>query len=66
MGSGTMPLDELLKPLAVSPQLLLDLSREMASTFERLCRESEDMFLPTPISEPLMRAGGAADGRGGR
>lgn len=64
MGSGTMVLDEFLKPLAVDPHLLLDLSREMRTTFERLCRDSGDQFLPTPISESIMRAG--ADRRGGR
>ncbi|KAM7198581.1 putative hexokinase [Naviculisporaceae sp. PSN 640] len=64
MGSDKMSIDEFLKPLAVDPHLLLDLSREMTSTFERLCRDSGDQFLPTPISESIMRAG--VDRTGGR
>lgn len=64
MGSGTMAYHEFLKPLAVNSSLLLDLSHDMTTTFERLCKESEDQFLPTPISESIMRAG--AGRRGGR
>ncbi|KAM7218160.1 hypothetical protein V8F06_006451 [Rhypophila decipiens] len=64
MGCGTTVLDGFLKPLAVSPDLLLELTREMTGTFEKLCKESEDQFLPTPISESIMRAG--ASRKGGR
>ncbi|KAK3312399.1 hypothetical protein B0H66DRAFT_397920 [Apodospora peruviana] len=65
MCSGTMTVeDEFLKPLAIDSKLVLELSRDMATTFEKLCKESEDQFLPTPISESIMRAG--AGRKGGR
>ena len=48
-------LDEFLQPLAVGTELLLELSRELAATFRTLSAESLDQFLPTPISESVLR-----------
>ncbi|KAK3900591.1 hypothetical protein C8A05DRAFT_17120 [Staphylotrichum tortipilum] len=46
-------LDAFLQPLAINTHIVLDLSRELASTFRTLSAQSLDQFLPTPISEFL-------------
>ncbi|KAK4134690.1 actin-like ATPase domain-containing protein [Trichocladium antarcticum] len=48
-------LDEFLQPLAASSETLLELSRALAATFVTLSAESVDQFLPTPISESVLR-----------
>ncbi|KAK4189294.1 major facilitator superfamily domain-containing protein [Podospora australis] len=48
-------IDEFLKPLAVDSRTVLELSHELASTFRTLSAESTDQFLPTPISESILR-----------
>ncbi|KAK4151092.1 hypothetical protein C8A00DRAFT_45633 [Chaetomidium leptoderma] len=56
-------LDEFLQPLAIHAQTVLELSRELASTFRQLSAESLDQFLPTPISESILRPAGRDHGR---
>lgn len=56
-------LDEFLQPLAASSETLLELSRALAATFVTLSAESVDQFLPTPISESVLRPGRRDYGR---
>jgi hypothetical protein len=55
MASSDKNLDAFLRPLAIDTTLVLQLSKDLTSTFEKLARESSDQFLPTPISEPILR-----------
>ncbi|SPQ25154.1 a5042e4b-8f39-48cd-9026-ba0764251539 [Thermothielavioides terrestris] len=50
---ATSDLDGFLQPLAIDDETVLELSRELASTFRKLSAESLDQFLPTPISDFL-------------
>ncbi|KAL2168224.1 hypothetical protein VTG60DRAFT_283 [Thermothelomyces hinnuleus] len=52
---ATPSLDDFLRPLAVDLETVLKLSRELESTFHQLSAESSDQFLPTPISESILR-----------
>ncbi len=56
-------LDAFLQPLAIDTHTVLQLSRELASTFRTLSAESLDQFLPTPISESILRPAGQNHGR---
>ena len=58
-----VPLDDFLRPLAIDAQTVLELSHELASTFRQLSAESLDQFLPTPISESILRPAASAHGR---
>ncbi len=53
--------DEFLRPLRVDPGLLHKLSREFVSNFTHLAAKSTNQFLPTPISEPVLRPAGRKD-----
>jgi hypothetical protein len=59
----TLSLDEFLRPLAIDTQTVRKLSHELASTFCKLSVESLDQFLPTPISESILRPVGRGHGR---
>lgn len=48
-------MEDFLQPLRVNDEVILQLSREFAIVFQQLCAESKEMFLPTPISESLLR-----------
>ncbi|KAL1840402.1 hypothetical protein VTK73DRAFT_3774 [Phialemonium thermophilum] len=48
-------LAEFLQPFHVDAHLVRRLSRELAATFRHLSAESLDQFLPTPISESILR-----------
>lgn len=56
-------LDDFLQPLAIDTQRVLELSRELTSTFRSLSADSMDQFLPTPISESILRPAGHDYGR---
>lgn len=56
-----MTIEEFLAPLHIDDQIVLDLSREMSKTFTELSAKSETQFLPTPISESLLRRVNVAD-----
>ncbi|KAK4125486.1 actin-like ATPase domain-containing protein [Parathielavia appendiculata] len=60
---GSPALDEFLQPLAIDTQKVLQLSRELASTFRKLSFESLEQFLPTPISESILRPASRDHGR---
>ncbi|KAK3688074.1 hypothetical protein B0T22DRAFT_378968 [Podospora appendiculata] len=51
----TTAIADFLKPLDIDSNTVLELSRELASTFKTLSAESLDQFLPTPISESILR-----------
>lgn len=46
---------DFLRPLAIDTDLVLRLAKELTSTFRQLSDESETQFLPTPISESILR-----------
>lgn len=54
-------LDEFLSPLRIDDRTVLELSRDMSRTFTELSANSETQFLPTPISESLLRRVNGAD-----
>lgn len=60
---AALSLDEFLRPLAIDSQTVLELSRELALTFRSLSAESPDQFLPTPISESMLRPAARDHGR---
>ena len=60
---AALSLDEFLRPLAIDSQTVLELSRELEMTFRRLSAESPDQFLPTPISESMLRPAARGHGR---
>ncbi|CAN8103067.1 unnamed protein product [Discula destructiva] len=63
-GPGRVSVQEFLAPLQIDDTTMLELSREMATTFTQLSANSDDQFLPTPISESLLRhVHGADQGR---
>jgi hypothetical protein len=53
-------LQDFLRPLAIENHVAHGLSNEFADAFTKLSAESLDQFLPTPISESILRhvAGG--------
>jgi hexokinase len=48
-------LAEFLKPLQVTTEQVVSLSRQLHTTFRNLAATSSDQFLPTPISESILR-----------
>lgn len=65
MASGEQPpqqsLDDFLQPLHITDKTVLDLSVELCDKFMRLSNKSDNQFLPTPISESLLRRVNSAD-----
>ncbi len=57
-GDGGSTIAEFLKPLHVDADIVVRLSRELRSTFLQLAAESTNQFLPTPISESMLRPAG--------
>ena len=55
MASSHGSLDEFLRPLRVDNDIIRTLSREFVQNFRQLSAESLDQFLPTPISESILR-----------
>jgi hypothetical protein len=57
-------IDDFLRPLEIDPSRISELSTELASTFSHLSAQAADQFLPTPISESILRpAAGRDQGR---
>ncbi|ROW09518.1 hypothetical protein VMCG_02286 [Cytospora schulzeri] len=54
-------IEEFLRPLHIDDNTVLKLSRDFATTFTELSAKSENQFLPTPISESLLRHVNGAD-----
>ncbi|KAI3401327.1 hypothetical protein diail_11410 [Diaporthe ilicicola] len=65
MASGQQPqqrsLDDFLRPLRITDETVLKLSQELTNTFGILSNKSDNQFLPTPISESLLRRIDEAD-----
>lgn len=56
-------LEDFLKPLRVDVQKCHALARSLHRTYERLAKEAEDQFLPTPVSESILRPEKDAQGK---
>lgn len=56
-------IDEFLRPLRIDTLTAYRLARELCTTFKRLAAESNDQFLPTPVTETILRLP-AGDERG--
>jgi hypothetical protein len=52
-----------LSPLAVDLQKLVTLSRKLEKTYRKLAAEAENQFLPTPISDSILRPVACKGGR---
>ncbi|CAM1511368.1 Fc.00g088810.m01.CDS01 [Cosmosporella sp. VM-42] len=52
------PIEEFLAPLHIDLDKVHTLSQRFLQTFESLAAESQDQFLPTPISESILRPAG--------
>jgi len=55
MSTTNPALDDFLKPLEIDSSCISGLTDELASTFRKLSSQSADQFLPTPISESILR-----------
>ncbi|KAK0643440.1 hypothetical protein B0T16DRAFT_415897 [Cercophora newfieldiana] len=53
--STNRAIDDFLKPLEIDSSRISELSTELALTFSTLSSQSADQFLPTPISESILR-----------
>ncbi|PBP23559.1 hexokinase-1, partial [Diplocarpon rosae] len=58
-------LDSFLRPLQIDIPKIHSLARSLCETFTSLAAESEEQFLPTPISESLLRPEQDQKGSGG-
>jgi hypothetical protein len=48
-------LDAFLQPIHIDLETVQSLSRELEETFRQLALNSAEQFLPTPITEPILR-----------
>ncbi|KAI6785415.1 Hexokinase-like protein [Emericellopsis cladophorae] len=55
MTSPTVPIDQFLQPLHVDVDGIYELSQLFLSNFDDLAAHSESQFLPTPISDSILR-----------
>ncbi|KAG0652540.1 Hexokinase I, partial [Hyphodiscus hymeniophilus] len=63
--SSMADVEQFLQPLHIDIPKIHSLARAFASTFATLASESEAQFLPTPISDSVLRPEGDEKGRGG-
>ena len=56
-------IEDFLKPLAVDLSKLHSLSKKFCHTYGQLAAKSQNQFLPTPISESLLRPAHDVNGR---
>lgn len=65
MASGQQPhqqsLEDFLEPLHITDDNVYKLSLSLCDTFSMLSTKSDNQFLPTPISESLLRRVDSAD-----
>ena len=54
-GPESPRLDDFLKPLEVDLARVVELTNQLTSAFDHLSAHSLDQFLPTPISESILR-----------
>ncbi|KAJ4131859.1 hypothetical protein NW768_006059 [Fusarium equiseti] len=55
MTSASLSIEEFLEPLSVDIDKIDELSHHFLEAFEKLARDSENQFLPTPISDAILR-----------
>lgn len=53
--TSTLSIEEFLEPLSVDIDKIEQLSQNFLETFEKLASDSENQFLPTPISGAILR-----------
>jgi hypothetical protein len=63
MATTTSDIEHFLEPLYIDIPKIHSLARAFATTFERLAARSLDQFLPTPISDSVLRPEGDEKGR---
>jgi len=59
------PLQDFLLPLNIDSPKILELAVDLCQTFKKLAAESENQFLPTPISESILSPSVSGGGRYG-
>jgi hypothetical protein len=55
MATSAVTLEEFLEPLHIEIPKIHLLAKRFRDTFESLAAHSEDQFLPTPISDSILR-----------
>ncbi|KUJ16226.1 actin-like ATPase domain-containing protein [Mollisia scopiformis] len=63
MAATRESLDEFLRPLQVDIPTIHNLANKLCATYTALAAKSQDQFLPTPISDSVLRSSGEAKGR---
>jgi hypothetical protein len=63
MATTRTPLEDFLQPLNVDIPKVHNLARSFCTTYARLAAESHDQFLPTPVSDSVLRPTGNDEGR---
>ncbi|TAQ91651.1 hypothetical protein B7494_g45 [Chlorociboria aeruginascens] len=63
MATSDPSLEAFLLPLKIDIEKIHKLAQSLNLTFRRLAKESQEQFLPTPISDRLLRPSGDRDGR---
>jgi len=63
MATTSSDIESFLQPLYVDILKIHSLARAFAITYEKLAAESLDQFLPTPISDSILRPDGDEKGR---
>lgn len=63
MAEDTARLTEFLKPLDIDLEKVVQLAKKLEGCYRGLARESHNQFLPTPISDRVLRPNSNAGGR---
>ena len=63
MATTRPSIEHFLHPLSIDNAKVHSLARGFARTYERLAAESLEQFLPTPISDSVLRFEGNEEGR---
>jgi hypothetical protein len=63
MATTPTPLEDFLQPLKVDIPKVHRLAHSFSSTYTSLAAESQDQFLPTPVSDSVLRPTGSDKGR---
>lgn len=58
-----LPLEDFLRPLHIDTTKIHSLASSLARTYTHLAAESQDQFLPTPISEEILTFEGGLEGK---
>lgn len=63
--SRSQSVEDFLLPLSIDLPKVIALAGSLSQTYKRLAAESENQFLPTPISDSILRPSVAEGGRYG-